>query len=342
MDSFFGIGLPELFMIALIALIVLGPERLPATLREVAKFIKGVRSIINELTSQFGDEFKALEDLNPQKLLRELTDDPDKAADAVAKTLGTTTAAKPAATTTPPPAAASPKSPATPSTTSATPVPATPKSETLAATSTATSTTPPASAGAMTAETPAEVKSAVESPVASDEEPRILPPAEPINAVVTSQATTPTIEVNEAEAVVASPMIDMIEGDGPVVEEEPDTSKTMASPAEGLADSAIDILPEHSTLENPATESSGDDIENVDSVAVEAISVESSVDSVQSVDAASIEDTNAGSVDAASNDTNGSDKPTGEVTAFPTRPYSQGATVNGAHVNGNSKENNEA
>jgi len=121
MDSFFGIGLPELFMIAIIALVVLGPERLPATLREVAKFIKTVRGMINELTSQFGDEFKVLEDLNPQKLLREITDDPDKAADAMAKTLGTTTAARsaaaPAPATTPAAATTTPNPPATPSTT---------------------------------------------------------------------------------------------------------------------------------------------------------------------------------------------------------------------------------
>ena len=43
--SFFGIGLPELIFIAIIALIVLGPERLPGTLREIAKMWGYVRNL---------------------------------------------------------------------------------------------------------------------------------------------------------------------------------------------------------------------------------------------------------------------------------------------------------
>ena len=72
--SFFGIGLPELIFIAIIALIVLGPERLPATMREIAKMWGYVRNLTRELTSQFGDELKALDDINPQKLMREMID----------------------------------------------------------------------------------------------------------------------------------------------------------------------------------------------------------------------------------------------------------------------------
>ena len=36
MDSFFGIGVMELFVIAVIALVVLGPERLPGAMRSIA------------------------------------------------------------------------------------------------------------------------------------------------------------------------------------------------------------------------------------------------------------------------------------------------------------------
>jgi Tat protein translocase TatB subunit len=53
MDSFFGIGIAELFVIAVIALIVLGPERLPGTIREVMKFSRQIRNLTSELTSQF-------------------------------------------------------------------------------------------------------------------------------------------------------------------------------------------------------------------------------------------------------------------------------------------------
>jgi sec-independent protein translocase protein TatB len=74
MDGIFGIGPLELFFIAVIALIVLGPERLPSALREITKTIRRVREVTNEFTSQFGDELKALDDINPRKILSEMTD----------------------------------------------------------------------------------------------------------------------------------------------------------------------------------------------------------------------------------------------------------------------------
>ncbi|MBV7328880.1 Sec-independent protein translocase protein TatB [Chloroflexi bacterium TSY] len=75
MDSFalFGVGVPELFLIAIIALIILGPERLPQTLRQVAGFIRQLRIIANELTSQFGEELEVLDEMNPRKILEEAT-----------------------------------------------------------------------------------------------------------------------------------------------------------------------------------------------------------------------------------------------------------------------------
>jgi len=73
-DGFFGIGISELVMIAVIALVVLGPERLPSTMRSIAKFLQQVRGIYDELTSQFSEELKPLQDLNPQKMLQEFTD----------------------------------------------------------------------------------------------------------------------------------------------------------------------------------------------------------------------------------------------------------------------------
>ncbi len=109
MDSFFGIGFGELVMIAIVALIVLGPERLPSALREVAKFIRQVRNLSQEFTSQFGDDFKALEDLNPRRLLQEAIDNIDEeenAKDGKAKTPAkkSTTPATAVKKTTPAPA----------------------------------------------------------------------------------------------------------------------------------------------------------------------------------------------------------------------------------------------
>ena len=74
--NLFGIGLPELFFIGIIALIVLGPTRLPGVIREVGKVIRQIRSITSELTSQFSEELALLDEINPQKIIQELVDDP--------------------------------------------------------------------------------------------------------------------------------------------------------------------------------------------------------------------------------------------------------------------------
>ncbi len=74
MDGFFGIGILELFVIAILALIVLGPERLPGVMREGAKYIRALRKMTNDFTSQFSDELKALDELNPRKIFNEMTD----------------------------------------------------------------------------------------------------------------------------------------------------------------------------------------------------------------------------------------------------------------------------
>lgn len=71
--NLFGIGMPELIFIAIIALIVLGPQRLPGVMREVAKFIAQIRGLTSELTSQFSEEIAMLEDLDPRKIIDEVT-----------------------------------------------------------------------------------------------------------------------------------------------------------------------------------------------------------------------------------------------------------------------------
>ncbi|MGL4650254.1 MAG: Sec-independent protein translocase protein TatB [Caldilineaceae bacterium] len=119
MDGFFGIGILELVLIAIVALIVLGPERLPGLMREIAGFIRRVRAMTGEFTSQFSEEFKALDELNPRKLLNEMTDPtkPDPAAKPATKAApgtvapGTPSSRPPA---TPPASATAPKPGAAP------------------------------------------------------------------------------------------------------------------------------------------------------------------------------------------------------------------------------------
>lgn len=73
MDSFFGIGVPELVLIAIVALIVLGPERLPGAMREIARFIGKLRELTAEVQSQFSEELKVLDEMNPRRLLDDAT-----------------------------------------------------------------------------------------------------------------------------------------------------------------------------------------------------------------------------------------------------------------------------
>lgn len=70
----FNIGLGELFVIVLLVLVVVGPERLPAIMREIGKYAYQLRTLVNELTDQFADELRPIQeiqqladDLNPVK-----------------------------------------------------------------------------------------------------------------------------------------------------------------------------------------------------------------------------------------------------------------------------------
>jgi len=74
MDSFFGIGIFELFVIAVIALVVLGPERLPGAMRTVAGYFRQIRQVSNEFTSQFSEEIKMLEEMNPRRMINDVLD----------------------------------------------------------------------------------------------------------------------------------------------------------------------------------------------------------------------------------------------------------------------------
>lgn len=74
MDSFFGIGIFELFLIAVIALVVLGPERLPGAMRTIAGYIRQIREVGSEFTSQFSDEIKMLEEMDPRRMINDVLD----------------------------------------------------------------------------------------------------------------------------------------------------------------------------------------------------------------------------------------------------------------------------
>jgi sec-independent protein translocase protein TatB len=82
--NFLGVGPLELAMVAVIAVIVLGPERLPEVAVQVAKVVKslrgfatdatsGLRKELDELTKEYNDLHTELRDLK-DSLSRDATD----------------------------------------------------------------------------------------------------------------------------------------------------------------------------------------------------------------------------------------------------------------------------
>jgi sec-independent protein translocase protein TatB len=72
----FDIGAPEVLVLAVIAVIVFGPERLPQLARKAAKALRYVRQMAgnaqNQLKSELGDDFDNLDfrDLNPKTFVQ--------------------------------------------------------------------------------------------------------------------------------------------------------------------------------------------------------------------------------------------------------------------------------
>ncbi|GAB3865724.1 hypothetical protein GCM10028801_36630 [Nocardioides maradonensis] len=72
----FGIGFPELLVIAFVALLVLGPDRLPGIAKQAGQMVRQLRKFADnardELRSELGPEFADLElrDLDPRQIVR--------------------------------------------------------------------------------------------------------------------------------------------------------------------------------------------------------------------------------------------------------------------------------
>ena len=72
----FGIGLTELAVIAFVAILVFGPDRLPDLARQAAQIVKQVRRMANnardELRAELGPDYADLElrDLDPREIVK--------------------------------------------------------------------------------------------------------------------------------------------------------------------------------------------------------------------------------------------------------------------------------
>ncbi len=54
----FGLGFSEILMIAVIAVLFLGPDKLPDALKQIAKLIKTTKKSVNDIKSSIEDEIK--------------------------------------------------------------------------------------------------------------------------------------------------------------------------------------------------------------------------------------------------------------------------------------------
>lgn len=63
----FGIGFTELLLIAIVAILFLGPDKLPQAMMDIAKFIKGVKKTISDAQSSLEEELK-IADLKEEAL----------------------------------------------------------------------------------------------------------------------------------------------------------------------------------------------------------------------------------------------------------------------------------
>jgi sec-independent protein translocase protein TatB len=78
-----GIGAPELLVIAIIALVVVGPKELPLMVRRIGRFMGHIRGIARDFQKSFDDlgreaelselrkEVQALKNVNPMNEVRE-------------------------------------------------------------------------------------------------------------------------------------------------------------------------------------------------------------------------------------------------------------------------------
>ncbi|MFT7880314.1 MAG: Sec-independent protein translocase protein TatB [Sulfurimonas sp.] len=75
----FGIGFTELVLIAIVAILFLGPDKLPQAMVEIAKFIKSVKQTVGDAKSSLEEEMKIAdlkdEAMNYKKQLTDATDE---------------------------------------------------------------------------------------------------------------------------------------------------------------------------------------------------------------------------------------------------------------------------
>ena len=89
----FGMGWPEMFVIAVVAMLVFGPDKLPDLAKQAGSFIRTMRAMAesakNDIGREIGHDLSGmnLRDLDPREIVRRnfLEDDPDDTTPAATK-----------------------------------------------------------------------------------------------------------------------------------------------------------------------------------------------------------------------------------------------------------------
>ena len=71
MDGIFGIGGSELVVILILAGVILGPERLARSAREIGRFVKNVKAYFSTLSGELKAELDVLDDI--EKVRKDLS-----------------------------------------------------------------------------------------------------------------------------------------------------------------------------------------------------------------------------------------------------------------------------
>ena len=84
----FDVGLPEFMVLAIVAIFVFGPDRLPEVARQAGRLVRQLREMVtaarSQLTDELGPEFSNVDfkDMNPRSLVRKhLLDDLEEDTD---------------------------------------------------------------------------------------------------------------------------------------------------------------------------------------------------------------------------------------------------------------------
>lgn len=92
----FGVGYTELFIIAVIALVVFGPARLPELAGQAGRWIREFRKMTSDLTGEFEKTIAEVDDIKDtfRREMKSMVDEVDTVADSVKSDLSSATGRK--------------------------------------------------------------------------------------------------------------------------------------------------------------------------------------------------------------------------------------------------------